>query len=88
MFHIINEVKKRATNDMFQELDRTYNTVLGFEVQDALNGDPEFGLYGVCEADEAYIVAVSECAQACTQKGRAQNIRVRQTAGRDTCLSL
>jgi len=27
------------------------------EVQDALEEDPEFALYGVCEADEVYVVA-------------------------------
>jgi hypothetical protein len=28
------------------------------ELQDALEEDPEFDFYGVCEADEVYVVAV------------------------------
>ena len=59
MFHIISKMEGHTTNDIFQELDRTYKTVLDFvhEVQDALEEDPEFDLYGVCEADEVYVVA-------------------------------
>jgi len=54
MFHIISKMEGHTTDGIFQELDRTYKTVLDFvhEVQDALEGDPEFDLYGVCEADE------------------------------------
>jgi homoserine dehydrogenase len=59
MFHIISKMEGHTTNNIFQELDRTYKTVLDFvhEVQDALEEDPEFDLYGVCEADEVYVVA-------------------------------
>jgi hypothetical protein len=59
MFHIISKMKGHATNDIFQELDRTYKTVLDFvhEVQDAPEDDPEFELSGVCEAAEVYVVA-------------------------------
>jgi hypothetical protein len=41
-------MKGHTTNDIFQELDRTYKTVLDFvhEVQDALEDDAEFDLYG------------------------------------------
>lgn len=59
MFHIIRGMEEHTTNEIFQELDRTYKTVLDFvhEVQDALDEDPEFALSGVCEADEIYVVA-------------------------------
>jgi transposase-like protein len=59
MFHIIRGMEEHTTNEIFQELDRTYKTVLDFvhEVQDALEEDPEFALSGVCEADEVYVVA-------------------------------
>jgi len=59
MFHIISKMKGHTTNNIFQELDRSYKTVLDFvhEVQDALDEDPEFDLYGVSEADEVYVVA-------------------------------
>jgi len=59
MFHIVRKIEEHTTNDIFQELDRTYKTVLDFvhEVQDALADDPEFDLSGVCEADEIYVIA-------------------------------
>ena len=59
MFHIIQRMEEHTTNKIFEELDRTYKTVLDFvhEVQDALADDPEFDLSGVCEADEVYVVA-------------------------------
>ena len=59
MFHIIRGMEEHTTNEIFQELDRTYKTVLDFvhEVQDALEKDLEFDLSGVCEADEVYVVA-------------------------------
>ena len=54
-----SEYERAPTNDIFQEFDRTYKTVLDFvhEVHDALEDDPGFDLYGVCEADEVYVVA-------------------------------
>ena len=80
-----------TTNDIFQELDRTYKTVLDFvhEVQDALEDDPEFDLYGVCEADEVYVVASEKgtkqaSPRSCGLKKGTRNFRVRQTASRDT----
>jgi predicted transcriptional regulator len=59
MFHIIRGMEGSTTEKIAQELDRTYKTVLDFvhEVQNALDEDPEFGLYGICEADEIYVVA-------------------------------
>ena len=59
MFYIIREMEESTTEQTYQELDRTYKTVLDFvhEVQDALDADPEFDLTGVCEADEVYVVA-------------------------------
>ena len=59
MFHIIRKMEEHTSNDIFQELDRTYKTFLDFvhEVQDAIDDDPEFDLTGVCEADEVYVVA-------------------------------
>jgi transposase-like protein len=59
MFYIIREMEESTTEKTAQELDRTYKTVLDFvhEVQDLLEEDPEFDLYGVCEADEIYVVA-------------------------------
>ena len=59
MFHIIRGMEEFTTEKIAQELDRTYKTVLDFvhEVQDGLEHDPEFDLYGVCEADEIYVVA-------------------------------
>jgi hypothetical protein len=59
MFYIVREMEESTTEQTSQELDRTYKTVLDFvhEVQDALEEDPEFDLYGVCEADEVYVVA-------------------------------
>ena len=52
-------MEEHTTNDIFQELDRTYKTTLDFvhELQDALEEDPEFDLSGVCEADEVSVVA-------------------------------
>lgn len=52
-------MEEHTTNEIFQELDRTYKPVLDFvhEVQDALDEDPEFDLSGVCEADEIYVIA-------------------------------
>jgi len=43
MFHIISKMEGHTTNSIFQELDRTYETVLDFvyDVQDALEEDPE-----------------------------------------------
>ena len=59
MFYIIRGMEEQTTNEIFEELDRTYKTVLDFvhEVQDALADDPAFDLSGVCEADEVYVVA-------------------------------
>ncbi len=52
-------MEESTTDQNFQELDRTYKTVLDFvqEVHDALDADPEFDLTGVCEADGVYVVA-------------------------------
>jgi hypothetical protein len=60
MFHIISKIEGHTTNHICHEIDRTYKTVLDFvhELQDALEEDPEFDFYGVCEADEVYVVAV------------------------------
>jgi hypothetical protein len=59
MFHIISEMEGHTTNHICHKIDRTYKTVLDFvhEPQDALEEDPEFDLYGVCEADEVSVVA-------------------------------
>jgi len=59
MFYIIGEMEESTTQKTAQELDRTYKTVMDFvhEVQELLKEDPEFNLYGVCEADEVYVVA-------------------------------
>ena len=59
MFHIISKTEEHTTNDIYHEIDRTHKIVLDFvhEVQDAPEEDPEFDLYGVCEADEIYVMA-------------------------------
>ena len=91
MFHIISKMGGHTTDGIFQELDRTYKTVLDFvhEVQDALEGDPEFDLYGVCEADEVYVVARKKGTKQTSPRERGlkketRNVRLGQTASRDT----
>jgi hypothetical protein len=84
----MEEVK---TAEITQELDRTYKTVLNFvhEVQDVLDDDPKFDLTGVCEADELYVVAGEKGLDQDEPRDRGlkkgtRNLRVRQTASRDT----
>jgi len=91
MFHIIRGVEEDKTAEIAQGFDRTYKTVLDFvhEVQDALDNDPEFDLTGVCEADEVYLVAGEKGLEQDEPRDRGlkkgkRDLRVRQTAGRDT----
>jgi hypothetical protein len=91
MFYIIREMEESTTQKTVQELDRTCKTVLDFvhEVQGALDDNPEFDLTGVCEADEIYVVAGEKSLDQDEPRDRGLrkrtgNLRVRQTASRDT----
>jgi hypothetical protein len=60
---------------------------------DALKDDPEFELYGICKADEVYVVAGEKgtkqvSPRECRLKKRTRNLRIGQITSRGTRPSL
>jgi len=83
------EENKRA--QITKEFGQTYKTVLNFvhQVQDVFDDGPEFDLTGFYEIDEIYLQGGEKGLDRDETRDRrlikgTRNLRVRQTAGRDT----